>query len=74
VLGPLVKCQIRLDSAVVDLDIQKFIRQQLQDNRKLKKLPKEIHYEIEQALVKGAHGVYVPLPFVTFHNSNLTTF
>ncbi|PGH09919.1 hypothetical protein AJ79_05535 [Helicocarpus griseus UAMH5409] len=48
---------ISLQSAVVDSDIQLHVRQQLQD-RHWQKFSEEIRGEIENALIKGAHGMF----------------
>ena len=52
---------ICLQSEVVDRDIQKYVRQRLMDDKSLRKWQKDtvIRDEIESALMKGAHGMYV---------------
>jgi hypothetical protein len=48
---------ISIQGSVVDTDIQKFVRTQLQTNSKLSKWSKEIQAEIEQTLVKKSGGM-----------------
>lgn len=51
---------ICLDSKLVDEDIQRYVRQRLSDDRSLKKWQKDpaVVQEIENTLMKGAHGMY----------------
>lgn len=51
---------ICLETKLVDGDIQKYVRQRLSDDRRLKKWQKDpvMSHEIEDRLMKGAHGMY----------------
>jgi hypothetical protein len=52
-----------LQSAVVDEDIRKYVRHRISVDKKLKKWRSgEIQAEIEIALMRGAHGMYVYSP------------
>lgn len=57
VLQPLVTFQISIQDAEVDYDIQLYIRHQLQNDLRLQKWPYEVHKEIEESLMDGAHGM-----------------
>ena len=57
-LQSLTTQQISIESSLVDADIRTFISQKLRNDSKFKRLPPEIHSEIETTLVKGAHGMY----------------
>jgi hypothetical protein len=50
-----------LQRDVVDQDIQRYVQQKLRDNESLAKWNKDaaISQEIENALMRGAHGMYV---------------
>jgi hypothetical protein len=48
---------ISIQGSVVDMDIRKFVRSQLQTNSKLSKWPTEIQAEIEQTLVRKSSGM-----------------
>jgi hypothetical protein len=52
---------ICLQSKLVDKDIHTYIRHRLSDDLKLRKWQKndDIRQEIETALMKGAHGMYI---------------
>jgi hypothetical protein len=52
---------ICLQSKLVDRDIFTYVRQRLSDDKSLSKWQKDpdVRYEIETALMKGAHGMYV---------------
>jgi hypothetical protein len=54
--------QICLQSAVVDKDIERYVRQRLSDDKRLQKWAKDalIMRQIETALMSGAKGMYVP--------------
>lgn len=56
-LEPLVSCQLRIQSALVDADIRVYILERLANDRKLKRLPVEIQKEIEVVLMRGAKGM-----------------
>ena len=52
-----------LQSAVVDEDIRNYVRHRISVDKKLKKWRSgEMQAEIEVALMKGAHGMYVYSP------------
>ena len=55
------KDMICLASAVVDKDIQKYVRQRLADDKCLSKWGKDaaLRQEIENTLVQGSKGMYV---------------
>lgn len=57
VLKPLVTCQISIQDAEVDHDIQLYIHYQIQNDPRLQKWPLEMHREIEKSLMDGAHGM-----------------
>jgi hypothetical protein len=76
-LNPLIEDHhiICLQSALVDKDIRKYAQQRLSTDRDLKKWQRDagIRDEIETALMKGAHGMYVyPLcsTFLLSSNTN----
>ena len=48
---------ISIQGAVVDTDIRKFVRTQLQTNPKLSKWPPDLQAEIEESLVKKSGGM-----------------
>lgn len=51
---------VQLSSALVDQDIQKYVRQRLLDNKSLRKWQScDIREEIETTLMSGAHGMQV---------------
>jgi hypothetical protein len=54
--------RICLQSKLVDRDIQRYVQQRLSDDKSLRKWEKDatIRQEIEAALMKGAHGMYLP--------------
>jgi hypothetical protein len=56
-LGPLVSAQISLHVAQVNIDIQSYLRERLENDPKLKKWPAKVHGEIEATLMEGAHGM-----------------
>jgi hypothetical protein len=55
--------RICLQSAVVDKDIQRYVRQRLSDDKRLRKWEKDasVMGQIEAALMSGAKGMYVCL-------------
>jgi hypothetical protein len=57
VLYPLVTCQIGIQDAQIDDDIQLHIRHRLHSDPKLKKWPLDIQGEIEKSLINGANGM-----------------
>jgi len=61
-LEPLVTGEVCIQSALVDADIQIYIRGQLQHDPKLKNWSLSAQAEIEQALMKGANGMFVAYP------------
>jgi hypothetical protein len=56
-ITPLITGQICIQSALVDADIRVHTRERLQNDRKLRKLPKDVQIEIEKALMDGANGM-----------------
>ena len=56
-LQSLVSCQVCIQSAQVDADIQVFIAEKLATDPKLKKWPIEAKGEIETSLMAGANGM-----------------
>ena len=56
-LTPLITGQICIQSALVNADICVHIRERLQNDRKLRKLPKDVRIEIEKTLIDGANGM-----------------
>ena len=54
---PLVSCQICIQSALVNADIQVFISEKLVTDSKLKKWPVEAKGEMEAVLMAGANGM-----------------
>jgi len=64
-LMPQVSGAINVQGAFIDNDIRSHICEQLQNDPKLSKWPAHIHKEIEETLMKGAHGMYCdPCPHV----------
>jgi hypothetical protein len=56
-LTPLVTGQICIQSALVDADIRIHIREQLQNDTKLKRWPENVRIEIEKTLMDRANGM-----------------
>ena len=56
-LTPLITGQICIQSALINADIHVHIRERLQNDRKLRKLPKDMQIEIEKTLMDGANGM-----------------
>jgi hypothetical protein len=56
-LSPLLTCQICIQSAQVNGDIQLHIRERLENDPKLKKWGSKLHEEIEETLMDRAHGM-----------------
>jgi hypothetical protein len=56
-LTPLITGQICIQSALVNGDILVYIRERLQNDRKLRRLPKDVQVEIEKILMDGANGI-----------------
>lgn len=56
-LESLVTYQTPIQDAKVHADIQAFIKNELRQDGKLRKKPEHIQKEIEEKLVKGAHGM-----------------
>jgi hypothetical protein len=58
---------ICLQSELVDKDIFRYVHQRLSDDKSLSKWQKDpdVRYEIETALIKGAHGMYA-YPLISF--------
>jgi hypothetical protein len=67
-LEPLITGQICIQSAVFNADIQIHLRERLQNDPKLKKLPEEVQKEIEETLMDGAHGMYETVPYIFLNN------
>jgi hypothetical protein len=67
-LVPLITGQICIQSAVFNADIQIHLRERLQSDPKLKKLPEEAQKEIEETLMDGAHGMYETIPHIFLNN------
>jgi type III secretory pathway component EscV len=61
-----------LQRDVVDQDIQRYIQQRLRDKKSLAKWTKDaaISQEVEDALMRGAHGMYVALGADTGGNTD----
>lgn len=57
VLEQLNSTQIGLSSALVDADIQTFLKATLQSDRKLRRWPQDLQDEIEQTLLEGSNGM-----------------
>lgn len=57
VLKSLATCQICIQDAQVDNDIQLYIHHRLLNDPKLKKWPPKVQKEIEASLKDGAHGM-----------------
>lgn len=56
-LATLVSKHISLEQALPQNDIQKYIRERLQSDRRLKQLGSEEKSEVEKVLLEGAHGM-----------------
>jgi ankyrin repeat domain-containing protein 50 len=53
-----VDYNINIQSVVVDEDIQIYVRDRLETDNKLKKLPQSIHKEIISVMMEKANGMY----------------
>lgn len=58
ILCTLATDTIPLEESVIDADILTYVRHELQHDVKLSKWPREVREEIENALVKGANGMF----------------
>jgi hypothetical protein len=56
-LEPLITEQMCIENALVDADIQTYLRETLQNDSKLKMWPSKVRKEIQETLMDGAHGM-----------------
>lgn len=57
-LTPIITAHILIESSLIEPDIRSYVREQLQNNPKLKRWPEKIQERIESALTTGAQGMY----------------
>ena len=58
-LESLATGKICIENDMVDADIQDYVRERLQHDKKFTKWPPGVRKEIEQAIMQGAHGMFV---------------
>ena len=72
-LQPLITCQICIQSALVDADINLHVHETLQNDKKLKKWPVHVRMEIEATLMDGVRGMYATTTTFIFGQPDIFT-